>query len=124
MDLEERFKEIKIENIILIIYYVLISFCLYANNVEKNYFLTGNNNSKELYRKLNISIFTVAIIIYLYFTYDGYKALKNLNINDSLKKKNLTNLSFIGSFLILISGFIFLYIAYTDEEIETEIAFT
>ena len=66
MDLEERFKEIKIENIIWIIYYVLISFCLYANSVEKNYFLTGNNNSKELYRKLNSStslIFSLTIII-------------------------------------------------------------
>ena len=39
MDLEERFKEIKIENIIWIIYYVLISFCLYANSVEKNVLL-------------------------------------------------------------------------------------
>lgn len=123
MDLEERLKSIRAENIVWIIYYVLISFCLYANSIEKDYFLTGNNNSKKLYRKLNIGIFTVAVIIYLYFTYDSYKALKNLNINDSLKKKDLTNLSFIGSTLILISGFIFLYIAYTDQNIETEIAF-
>jgi len=46
-----------------------------------------------------------------------------LKENDSKKKKDLTYLSMIGSILILISGFIFLYIAIKDEEINVEIAF-
>lgn len=56
------------------------------------------------------------LVYYLYFT-------KKLNDCDSDKKKVLTLLSFIGSFLILIGGAIFLYLAISDDNIHTEIAF-
>ena len=39
-----------------------------------------------------------------------------LNENDSNKKKVLSYAAFIGSFLILISGIIFLYILIVDNE--------
>ena len=39
------------------------------------------------------------------------------------KKKELITLSFIASLLIAISGFIFLYIAINDEDINVELAF-
>ena len=42
---------------------------------------------------------------------------------NSLKKKKLVTLSLIGSLLIAISGVIFLYIAYQDEELDVELAF-
>ena len=70
-----------------------------------------------------ILIFSILFIVYLYFTKDSYDDLKKLNDCDSDKKKVLTLLSFIGSFLILISGAIFLYIAISDDNIDTEIAF-
>lgn len=50
-------------------------------------------------------------------------SIKKLNMYDTDKKKKLTYASFIGSLLILISGFIFLIIAILDDEIDTEIAF-
>lgn len=56
------------------------------------------------------------LVYYLYFT-------KKLNDCDSDKKKVLTLLSFIGAFLILIGGAIFLYLAISDDNIDTEIAF-
>ncbi len=56
------------------------------------------------------------LVYYLYFT-------KKLNDCDSDKKKVLTLLSFIGSFLILIGGAIFLYLVISDDNIDTEIAF-
>ena len=49
--------------------------------------------------------------------------VKDLNNNDTKKKKILTYASFIGSALILLSGIIFLMIAIVDEEIDVEIAF-
>lgn len=70
-----------------------------------------------------IFIFTVLVIVYYYFTNDSYDSIKKLNIYDTDKKKKLTYASFIGSLLILISGFIFLIIAILDDEIDTEIAF-
>lgn len=123
MDVENRLKQIRDENIVWIIYFILIGICIYNNKIEKEYFLTGNEESKKLYRYINIFIFIVAILVYLYFFNSDYNAVKNLNSYDSIKKQNLTKLSFLGTTLILLSGFIFLYIVVEDQNIETEIAF-
>ena len=118
-----RIEQIKVENIVWIIYFFLIGLCLYANSLEKDYFLTGSLEKKESYRKITIFIFVVAVIIYLYFTYDNYEDYKSLGINDSIKKKRLTELSLFASSLVLISGLIFLYISIVDTELEIELAF-
>ena len=52
-----------------------------------------------------------------------YTLLKNIKNNETTTKKNLVYLSFIGSLLVTISGFIFLYIAIKDEKLDIEIAF-
>ena len=49
--------------------------------------------------------------------------IKNLKTWDTPKKKNLVYLSFLGSLLIAISGFIFLYISIVDENLDIELAF-
>ena len=119
----KRIKQIDIENFIWIIYFFIIGLCLYGNKLEKNYFLTGNNVDKSNYRKINIIIFVIAVIIYLYFFIDSYQEVNNLNSYDSNKKKTYNELSLLGSTLVLISGIIFLYIAINDTELESEIAF-
>ena len=70
-----------------------------------------------------IFIFTILVIIYIYFLKDSYNDLISLKISDSKKKKDLTYLSFLASLFIAISGFIFLYIAYMDYDIDVELAF-
>ena len=70
-----------------------------------------------------IFIFSILIIVYFYFLKDSYNDFKNLSNKDSCKKQNLIILSFIASLLIFISGLIFLYIAYKDQELEVELAF-
>lgn len=95
----------------------------YANSLERRYFIYNEIESREKYRKMMILIFSILIIIYLYFLKDSYDSLKDIKPNDSSVKKNLTYMSFIGSLLITISGFIFLYIAIKDEEINVEITF-
>ncbi len=122
-DKMERLKQIKIENIVWLIYIILIAICLYGNKLEKQFILFQDNYSKNKYRKVNILIFTIATIIYLYFFIDNYKGVQNLKITDSKLKKDLNKLSLLGSSLILISGLIFLYIAITDTNVEVEIAF-
>lgn len=119
----EKLKRIKIENYVWVIYIGIIILSWYANYKEKNYLLYNDQKSKREYRNLLILIFSFLIVVYFYFTKDGYEDIKNLNIYDSLRKRKLTYASFVGSVLILISGFIFLTIAILDEDIETEIAF-
>ena len=95
----------------------------YSNNLERKYFIYNDLQSKEKYRKMMILIFSILIIVYLYFLKDSYNDLQNINPYDTNKKKNLTFMSFLGSLFIVISGFIFLYIAIMDEEIDVELAF-
>ena len=97
----------------------LISY--YANYFEKDYFLTKNKSSKETYRKLNSFVFIILIIIYSYFEKESILSFKNKT--KSIEQNKYDTLSLIASTLVLISGFIFLYIIIKDENIGTEIAF-
>ena len=119
----ERLEDIKIENFVWIIYIGIIIISWYANSKEKKYILYNDEESRKEYQNLMILIFTILLIIYYYFTKDSYDDVKNLKYNDTNKKILLTYASFIGSFLILLSGIIFLLIAVLDENIDTEIAF-
>ena len=119
----DRLREIKIENLVWIIYIGIIILSWYANSKETKFILYDDEKAKKEYQNIMILIFTILVIIYCYFTKDSYDDLKKLNESDSEKKKILHLVSFIGSFLVLISGFIFLGIVILDDEIDTEIAF-
>lgn len=122
-ELNNKLKELKIEDFIWCIYLGIILLSWRANNLERKYFIFNDLKSKEKYRKIIILIFSILVIIYLYFLTTSYKDFKNIKNNDSVKKKNLLFLSFISSLLIVISGLILLYIAIVDEEVQIEIAF-
>ena len=110
-------------NFVWIIYLFIIGISFVANSFEKDYYVTGNVDSKNKYRIINIFVFATALLIYLYFFYDNYKNIKNLNCNSSKEKIFFNNLNFIASILIAIAGCIFLYIAVYDKNLDTEIAF-
>ncbi|MBE6139854.1 MAG: hypothetical protein E7174_05115 [Firmicutes bacterium] len=122
--LNDKLKELKIEDFIWFIYIFIILLSWYSNNLERKYYIYNDLESKSKYRKIIIFIFSILIIVYLYFLKDSYDDLQNLNSYDSNKKKNLIFLSFIASLLIFISGFIFLYIAVEDEDLNVELAFS
>lgn len=119
----DKLEDIKIENFVWIIYIGIIILSYYANSKEKKFLLYNDEKARREYQDLLILIFSILVIIYTYFAKDSYDDLKNLDENDSDKKKILHLASFIGSMLVLISGFIFLSIAVLDEEINVELAF-
>ena len=121
--MKDRLKDIKIENFVWLVYIFIIILSYYANYKEKNFILYNDEKSKREYQNLLILIFSILLIIYFYFAYSSYEDIKELKYYDTTKKKNLTYASFIGSFLILISGIIFWTIAILDEEIDVELAF-
>lgn len=122
-EIENKIKQINIEDKIWIIYIGIIFLSWYSNSLEKNYFINNDLNSKDKYRKIIILIFSILVIIYFYFLKSSIDDIKNLKQSDRERKKILTYLSFIGSSLIAISGLIFLYIALMDEDINVELAF-
>ena len=119
----DKLKDIEIENKIWILYIGIIILSWYANSKEKTFLLYNDGKNKKEYQNLLILIFSILVIIYYYFAKDSYDKLININEFDSNKKKHLLYLSFIASFLILISGIIFLNIAIQDDQIDVELAF-
>lgn len=122
-ELEKKLKQLDIEDFIWIIYIGIIILSWISNHFERDFFLTQNKESKEIYRNIMIVIFSILLVVYLYFLKDSYDDIKNIDESDTPKSTFLKKLSFIGSLLIAISGVIFLYIAYADEELNVEIAF-
>lgn len=120
---KEILNEIETENFIWIIYLLIIGLSFLANSFEKDYYINNNLESKDIYRIINIFIFSVVLIVYLYFFKGNFKVINELSIFDSYKKKRFNELNFIASALIVIAGVIFLYIAIYDENLDTEIAF-
>lgn len=121
--LNNKLKQLKIEDFIWLIYIGIIFLSWYSNTLERKYFIYNDNISKEKYRNIIILIFSILTVIYLYFLKDSYNDYKNLKSYDSEKKKELVTLSLFSSLLIAISGAIFLYIAILDEDLNVELAF-
>lgn len=122
-EINAKLEELNIEEIIWIIYIGIIILSYYSNNLERNFFLYNNILSKEKYHQIIIFIFLILVIIYFYFLKKSLDNIASLQPTDSSKKIILTKLSAIGSLLIAISGLIYLYIAYNDEDIDVELAF-
>lgn len=120
----ELLKKIDIENFVWIIYILIIILSYYSNYVEKKYIIYDDMIAREKYRNLIITIFSIALLIYIYFFIEGLTDVLKLNIYDSESKKHFTNLNFIASTLILIAGIIYLYIALNDKKLEIELAFS
>ena len=118
-NINNRIKQIHIENYIWLLYLVIIGLSFYANYKEEDFFLHKNINSKEEYRKINAFIFILLIMGYLYFEKEAINSLKSTNPS----RIKFDILSLIGSSFVLVSGIIFLYIILEDENLDEEIAF-
>ena len=122
-EVKERITQLNVEDFIWIIYFLIILLSYYSNHFERKYLLTNDLISKDKYRKVIVIIFSILIVIYIYFLQDSFKSILNLKPTDSYKKKQLVYLSFLASLLIAISGFIFLYISVVDDNLDVELAF-
>ena len=122
-EINKKLKQITIEDYIWIIYLGIIILSWYSNSLERKYYIYNDLVSKSEYRKTLILIFSILIVVYLYFLKNSVDDLNNLKKTDSNKKKELVTLSFIASLMISISGFIFLYIALSDDNLSVELAF-
>ena len=116
-------EEIETENFVWIIYLFIIGLSFLANKFEKDYYIKGNIDDKEKYRTINTFIFSVALVIYIYFFRKNFDTVKNLKCNNSYDKVRFNQLNLTATTLVVIAGIIYLYIAIKDKNLETEIAF-
>ena len=117
--MDDKLKQINIENIIIYIYFILLLLYLYANKIEVNYLNNQNYQDKENYRTILFIVFGINLIITLYYTIESFK---ELNTNQDENIKYLKELSALASLLILIASIIILYITYKDTNIDLEIS--
>lgn len=122
-ELNERLKQINIEDYIWIVYLGIILLSWYGNSFERKYYINKDQTNKTKYQNITILIFSILIIVYFYFLKSSISDIKNIKPYYSQKKKDLIYLSFIGSLLVTLSGVIFLFIAITDNNLDVEIAF-
>ncbi len=122
-DLQEKLKQLEIEDFIWVIYIFIILLSWYSNHLEREYYLYKSEEDKEKYRSIIIIIFIILLVVYFYFLNSSLEDIKKLNSYDTEKKKELVYLSFVASLLIFISGAIFLYIAIVDKDMDVELAF-
>jgi len=116
--MNDKLQEIKIENIVIIIYYILLTIYLYANNIEVNYLKYSNPEDKERYRLLLYIVFGTTFIITLFYTIESIMDLNNEN-NYEISK--LQKLSALANLLILFASIIIIYIIYKDKNIDLEV---
>ena len=122
-EINNKLKQIKIEDYIWLIYIGIIFLSWYSNNLERDYLINNNEISKEKYQNILVFIFLVLLIVYLYFFKGSFDDFLNLKISDSNKKKELVTLAFIGMSFFVVGGIIFLYIALEDKNLDVELAF-
>ena len=77
-ELNEKLKQITIEDYIWIIYLGIIFLSWYGNSYERKYYINNDINSKTKYKNITILIFSILIIVYLYFFKNSVNDLKNM----------------------------------------------
>ena len=122
-DINNKLKQLKTEDYIWIIYIGIIILSWYSNSLERKYYIYNDINSKNSYQHIMILIFSILVIVYLYFLKSSIDDLRNLKPSDSQKKKRLVYLSFLGSLFVALSGFIFLYVSINNQDLDVELAF-
>lgn len=115
-----KLRDIQIENFIWIIYLFISAAALLSNYYESDYLKTNNIKEYKIYKKINITIFIIAIFIYLYFLYKNYKNVTELKKTISNNKEVLySEINLIAAILFLVGGILYLYTE--SNNIDTEI---
>ena len=109
--MENTISKLKVEDFIWIIYIFIAIFALISNYYERKYYYFKSVQDRKKYRYINITIFEVAIIIYLYFLYQNIQDINN---------NQYAFLSVFSSVLFVVAGAITLYVEYqhaNDEDL-------
>lgn len=106
--LEDYIHRLRLEDVIWYIYIALVVLNIISNKYEEKHAICNNIEDRNIFRSINIFVFTVALFIYAFFIIRNIKY--NSNQNNDNKTSKLNNLSLISSVIFLIGGIINLYV--------------
>ncbi len=104
MSIGVKLKRLKDEDLIWLIYFFIVIGALMSNNYERNYLLTGNSSQQKKFKVLNITIFSVAFFIYLYFVLINYEDIATLKKEATRKEVLNVHIGLISALLFLVGG--------------------
>lgn len=116
----QKYKDLKIEDFIWLIYFLILFGNLYSNKLEEDNLLNKNKIDSKAISLINLTILIIVFFIYLYFFYRSYRDYKNSFYSENERKKQLNALVLVASILFLIAGFISIYVelnSFGDNEI-------
>lgn len=117
-DLKGYIDRLRLEDVIWYVYIALVVLNIISNKYEKRHVLHNNLQDRNIFRSINIFVFTIAIFIYAFFIIRNVK-YTNKNSDENVSKLN--NLSFLSSIIFFIGGIINLYIEINGFGNELEI---
>ncbi len=114
MSLNAKLKKLKIEDFIWIVYFFIAAAALYSNYDERKFLLFHNQKSYQEKKNINVTIFFIALIIYIYFVLNNIEDLNNIeqNFNNPTYCYKLAQL--VAALLFLIGGIIYLIVEIKD----------
>lgn len=106
----QKYKDLKIEDFIWLIYFLILFGNLYSNKLEEDNLFNKNKTDSKTISLINLTILIIVFFIYLYFFYRSYRDYKNSFYSENERKKQLNALVLVASILFLIAGFISIYV--------------
>lgn len=122
MNIGIQLQRINTEDFIWVIYFFIALFAIISDAYEKNFLLTNNLKSQKKFKTINITIFIVALFIYVYFVLINYEDLKALRKEATKKEVLNQHLSLVAALLFLIAGVMNLYVELTGDAPDVELA--
>ncbi len=103
--MESKLTKLNKEDFIWLIYIFIAVFAIVSNYYERKYVISKNKYYKNIYKKINIILLSIGLLIYLYFVIINYEDIKNSKYG-YLKE--------FASVMFLIGGALLLYIEYNN----------
>ncbi len=97
--LDNDITRLNFEDFLFIIFIVVISFNIYANQLQKDFIKTNNIEAEKKANDIYLFVLVITLFIYFYFLYRNYNAYKKA----SSEEKNIFTIKVLGT-VFLISG--------------------
>lgn len=122
MGIGVKLQRLREEDFIWVIYFFIALFAIISDAYERNFVLTNNLKSQKKFKTINITIFIVALFIYVHFVLVNYENVHALKRDVSKKEGLNKHLGLVSALLFLIGGVIALYVELTSDTLVVELA--
>lgn len=121
MNIGVKLKRLSNENLIWVVYFFIVIAALLSNAYEEYFLKTGDLRKQKIFKTLNITVFSIAFFIYLYFVIISYEEVEELKRTSTKKEVINAHVRLIASILFLVAGGLALYTEINQDAPDTDI---